>query len=143
MHRSIETIINALVQAYGNEWLKHEDANERFVAESQIVLSEVDGAHIIGDPTIEDDRVTINVWVDEPLEDILSADQLAFDLFSRISEELFFTERVIKQRTVDYPFVTGSQRHGHAGELVLSGPHAADFAQRFQVRTTGGTLFHA
>jgi hypothetical protein len=143
MHRTVETIISALVQAYGHEWLQHEDANERFVAESQIVLSEVEGAHIIGDPLVDDGRVTITVWVDEPLEDILSADQLAFDLFSRISEELFFTERIIQQKTVDYPFVTGSQRHGHAGELVLSGPHAADFAQRFQVRTTGGTRFHA
>jgi hypothetical protein len=143
MHRTVETVIAALVQAYGSDWLKHDEANERFVAESQIVLSEVEGAHVIGDPSLDEDRVTINIWVDEPLEDILSADQLAFDLFSRISEELFFTERIIQQRTVDYPFVTGSQRHGHAGALVLSGPHAADFAQRFQVRTTGGTRYQA
>jgi hypothetical protein len=143
MKQVVESVIKTLLQEYGEEWLSDGDANERFVAESHIVLSDVDGAHLIGDPSVEDGRVKINIWVDEPLADILAADQLAFDLFSRISEELFYTERVIDQKTVNYPFVTGSARHGHAGAIVLSGPHAADFAQRFQVRTTGSTRFHA
>jgi hypothetical protein len=140
---AVQAVTEALLALYGPEWLADDDANARFAAESQMVLSDVDGAHMIGEPEFDDGQIRFNVWVDEPLEDVLAADQLAFDLFSRISEELFFTERIIKQRTVDYPFVTGSSRHGHAGSLVLSGPHAADFAQRFQVRTTGGPRFHA
>lgn len=143
MKQVLEAVIKTLLQEYGNEWLSDEDANDRFLAESMVVLSDVEGAHLISDPSIAEGRVQIHIWVDEPLIDILAADQLAFDLFSRISEELFYAERVVHQKTVDYRFVTGSARHGHAGSIVLAGPHAADFAQRFQVRTTGGTHFHA
>lgn len=143
MTKIVEAVIKTLLAEYGENWLSDEDANDQFLAESMVVLTDVEGAHLIGDPAMVDGRVRITVWVDEPIIDILAADQLAFDLFSRISEELFYTERVIHQKTVDYRFVTGSSRHGHAGAIVLAGPHAADFAQRFQVRTTGGTHFHA
>jgi len=143
MRRAVESITDALLALYGNEWLSDDDANARFVAESQMALDDVEGAHIIGEPDVEDGQVEFTIWVDEPIEDMLAMDQLAFDVFSRISEEIFFTERVVKQRTVDYPFVTGSERHGHLGALVLSGPHASDFAQRFHLRTTGAAHFHA
>ena len=140
---SIKSGADALQALYGEKWLEDDDANARFMAESQVAFEDVDGAHMIGDPDIDEGEVAFNVWVDEPIVDILAADQLAFDLFSRISEEIFFTERVIKQRTIDYPFVTGSSRHGHIGSLVLVGPHASDFAERFHLRTTGGSRFHA
>lgn len=143
MNPAVKTITDALLALYGPEWLSDVEANARFAAETQLALTDVDGAHMIGEPGFDDGRIQLNIWVDDPIEDMLAADQLAFDLFSRISEELFFTERVIKQRTVDYPFVTGSSRHGHAGSLILSGPHASDFAQRFHMRTTGGARFHA
>ncbi len=140
---SVKSISDALRSLYGAEWFSDDDANARFVAESQLAFEDVEGAHMIGEPDSDDGEIEFNIWVDEPIEDILAIDQLAFDLFSRISEEIFFTERVIKQRTVDYPFVTGSSRHGHMGSLVLSGPHASDFAQRHHMKTTGGTHFHA
>jgi hypothetical protein len=143
MNPAVKSIADALVALYGEEWFSDDDANARFVAESQVAFEDVDGAHMIGEPEFDDGRVEFNLWVDEPIEDVLAVDQLAFDLFSRISEEIFFTERVIKQRTVDYPFVTGSDRHGHIGSIVLSGPHASEFAHRHHLRTTGGTHFHA
>src|SRR6478752_5626724 len=65
MKQVVESVIKTLLQEYGDEWLSDGDANERFVAESHIVLSEVDGAHLIGDPSVEDGRVKINIWVDE------------------------------------------------------------------------------
>ena len=140
---SVKMVSEALLAQYGAEWFSDDDANARFVAESQVAFEDVDGAHMIGEPEFDDGKIEFNIWVDEPVEDILAIDQLAFDLFSRISEEIFYTERVINQRTVDYPFVTGSSRHGHIGSLVLSGPHASDFAQRHHLRTTGGPRFHA
>jgi hypothetical protein len=143
MNPAVKTIADALLALYGDEWFSDDDANARFVAETQLAFEDVEGAHMIGEPELEDGRIEFNLWVDEPIEDILAADQLAFDLFSRISEEIFYTERVIKQRTVDYPFVTGSDRHGHMGAIVLSGPHASDFAQRHHLRTTGSQHFHA
>ena len=143
MSASVKSIWDTLLALYGEQWFSDDDANARFVAESQLAFEDVEGAHMIGDPEFEDGRIEFKLWVDEPLEDILAIDQLAFDLFSRISEEIFYTERVIKQRTIDFPFVTGSSRHGHKGAIILSGPHASDFAQRHHLRTTGDTRFHA
>jgi len=143
MSSSVKSITDAFLELYGAEWFSDDDANARFVAESQLAFEAVEGAHMIGEPEYDDGAIEFNLWVDDPIEDILAIDQLAFDLFSRISEEVFYTERVIKQRTIDFPFVTGSSRHGHKGAIILSGPHASDFAHRHHLRTTGDTRFHA
>ena len=143
MSEAIEIVLAAMAARYGDEWLRNDDANERFAAESKVLLSEVDGAHLIGDPELEDDLVRLTLWIDGEIEDLYDADQLAFDIFARISEELFFTERVVRVRQIDYPFITGSPRHGHRGVLTLAGPNAAEFAQRHQMRTVGAPHFHA
>jgi hypothetical protein len=139
----IDNVIELLCTQFGDEWMGDEEANLRFSIEVEQILRAVDGAHLIGEPEFDDGKITLNVWVDFPIEDLMGADQLAYDIFGRISEEIFFAERRFDSNTIRYPFVTGSSRHGHVGSLVLSGPHAADFADRHHLRVSGGTRFHA
>jgi hypothetical protein len=139
----VDDIVTLLRQQFGEEWTANEEANLRFSLEVEQVLRAVDGAHLIGDPEFADGQITLNIWVDFPIDDLMGADQLAFDIFGRISEEIFFSERQFDTKTIRYPFVTGSIRHGHAGSLVLAGPHAADFADRHQLRANGGVRFQA
>jgi hypothetical protein len=139
----IEDVIELLRKQFGEEWIGDEEANLRFSIEVEQVLRGLDGVHLIGEPELLQDRIVLNLWVDAPIEDLMGADQLAYDIFGRISEEIFFAQRLFDSKSVRYPFVTGSQRHGHAGSLVLSGPHAADFADRHHLRVSGGTRFHA
>jgi hypothetical protein len=139
----IENVLQVLRAEFGPEWIDDEDANIRFSLQVEHVLRAIEGAHLIGEPEIEGSEITVNVWVDYPLQDLMGADQLAYDIFGRISDEVFFVARRIDSRGVRYPFVTGSKRHGHAGALVLAGPHAADFASRQTLRMLGGTTFHA
>jgi len=64
-------------------------------------------------------------------------------VFGRLSEEIFYAERLFDDKGIRYPFVTGSLRHGHVGQLLLQGPHAAEFADRHQLRIRGDVRFHA
>jgi hypothetical protein len=139
----VDSVIEMLCTQFGDTWTADEEANLRFSIEVEQILRGIDGAHLIGDPEFDDGKITLNIWVDFPIEDLMGADQLAYDIFGRISEEIFFAERRFSSKSVQYPFVTGSPRHGHAGALVLSGPHAADFADRHHLRMSGGTRFHA
>lgn len=139
----LDHVVVLLRQQFGEDWTTNEEANLRFSIEVEQVMRGVDGAYLIGDPEYADGSITLTVWVDFPIDDLMSADQLAFDIFGRISEEIFFTERQFDTKTIRYPFVTGTRRHGHAGSLVLAGPHAADFADRHLLRSTGGVDFQA
>ena len=139
----VDDVIEALRKRYGDGWARDEEANLRFSVEAEHLLRDVAGAHLIGDPELDDGRVTLRVWVDFPIRDLMSADQLAYEIFGRLSEEVFYAERRFGAGEVRYPFVTGSARRGHIGSLVLSGPHAAAFADRFRQRLAGGLRYHA
>ncbi len=139
----LNDVVEALRRRYGDNWGRDDEANLRFCVDCEHVLRDVDGAHLIGQPEIGDEEVTLLVWVDFPLPDLMSADQLAFDIFGRLSEEVFYSERRFETDGVRYPFVTGSSRHGHVGSLVLAGPHAAAFAERFHQRLSGGLRYQA
>lgn len=139
----VDDIIQVLRKRYGDSWGRDEDENVHFSIDAEHMLERVDGAHLIGDPEIGDDDVTLTVWVDFPLPDLMSADQLAYEIFARFSEEIFYSERRIEPKTVRYRFVTGCQTHGHVGSLVLAGPHAADFADRHRTRLRGGARYQA
>jgi|SRR5579884_252484 len=139
----VDDIIQTLRKRYGEEWGRDEEENLLFSADAEELLQQVPGAHLIGEPEISDDDVTLTVWVDFPLRDVLSADELAYEIFARFSEEIFYAERRFEQKGVRYRFVTGTPTHGHAGSLVLAGPHAADFAARQQARVNGGRGFQA
>jgi len=139
----LEDVVAALRQQFGEEWARNDEENLRFSVDVEHLLRDVAGAHLIGDPVIENGQVTLRIWVDFPLRDLMSADQLAYEIFGKVSEEFFCTERRIEGDALRYPFVTGSARHGHIGTLVLSGPHAAAFAERLKQRVVGRTRYHA
>jgi len=139
----VEDVIEALRKRYGEASGSDDEANLRFSADVEHLLRGVEGAHLIGDPEIDEGRVTLRVWVDFPLRDLMSADQLAYEIFGRLSEEVFYAERRFEKGALRYPFVTGSPRHGHVGALIFSGPHAAAFADRFHQRLAGGMRYQA
>lgn len=138
-----DDVIHALRARYGEDWASDEEANLRFSVEAEHLIRDVRGAHLIGDPELAEGSVTLRVWVDHPIRDLMTADQLAYDIFARLSDEIFYTERQLESKGVRYPFVTGTPSHGHVGTLVLAGPHAADFADRHQTRISGGLRFQA
>jgi len=139
----VDDVLEMLKVKFGEAWSGDEEANLRFSLEVEQVLRDVEGAHLIGEPEVAEGRITLNIWVDFPIQDLMSADQIAYEIFGRISEEIFFAERRFDSKTIRYPFVTGSNRHGHTGWLVLAGPHAADFADRHALRVVGGVRFQA
>jgi hypothetical protein len=139
----VDRVIEVFRQEYGDGWGRDEEASLRFSLDAERVLQEIEGVHLIGEPEVQDGQITLTVWVDEPISDLMRADRLAYDIFGRISDDLFYTERRFETRSIRYPFVTGSSRQGFVGALVLAGPHAADFADRHQLRSTGGVRFHA
>jgi hypothetical protein len=139
----MDDVVKALMDRFGEDWAEDEEANLRFSLNVEHVLAAMEGVHLVGDPEMDEGKITVNVWVDQPIRDLMGADQLAYDIFGRISEELFFSERQFASASLRYRFVTGSQRHGHVGTLVLTGPHASDFADRHQLRLRGDVRFHA
>ena len=139
----LNDVVDALRRRYGEAWGRDDEANLRFSADCEHVLRDVQGAHLIGQPELDGGEVMLRVWVDFPLRDLMSADQLAYDIFGRLSEEMFYAERRFEGGELRYPFVTGSARRGHVGTLVLSGPHATAFADRFRQRLAGGLRYQA
>lgn len=139
----VDNIIELFRQRFGEDWGRDEEANLRFSVDAERVLQDVAGLHLIGEPEVDDGRITLTVWVDEPISDLMRVDRLAYDIFGRISDDLFFTERCFDGKSIRYPFVTGSHRYGYVGALVLAGPHAANFADRHQLRTIGSVRFQA
>lgn len=136
-------VVRTFRERYGEQWGRDPDLILRFSLDAEHLLEMVEGAHLIGDVETGNGEVCLRVWVDHPLRDLMSADQLAYDIFARLSEDLFFAERRFDKRSVSYPFVTGTPRGGYIGSLVLSGPHAADFADQFQRTLTGGRGYQA
>lgn len=139
----LDDVVELLRRRFGDDWAKNDEANLRFTLEVEQTLRQVEGIHLVGGPDLDDAEITLTVWVDAPIRDLMGADQLAFDVFGRISDEIFFVERRFERRGVRYPFVTGSGQHGHIGSLVLTGPHVADFAERNQLRISGDVRFQA
>jgi hypothetical protein len=139
----VDDIVEALCARYGQTWAEDTDSNIRFAIEAERLVSDLDDVHLIGEPEIEEHRVTLQFWVDRPIPDLMTADEVAFAVFARISIEILYTERRFMEGAIVYPFVTGTSRHGHIGSVVLAGPHAAEFSERFRQRLVGGPRFHA
>ncbi len=139
----MDDVLSALRLRFGDSWGADDETALRFSADVEHLLHGLDGAHLVGDPEIEDGNITLKVWVDHPVNDLMTADRLAYEIFGRLSEEIFFAERRFEAGGLRYPFVTGSPRHGHVGALLLFGPHAAAFADRFRQRISGGLRYHA
>jgi hypothetical protein len=139
----LEDIVAALTARYGQGWTEDTDANIRFAIEAERLVVGLDDAHLIGEPELEEHHLTLQFWVDRPITDLMTADQVAFDIFARISVEIFYSERRFTEGAIVYSFVTGTSRHGHSGSVVLAGPHAAEFSERFRQRLVGGPRYHA
>lgn len=139
----LDDIAEALRSRYGPGWIDDTDANIRFALEAERLVADVENAHLIGEPEIDDDHVTLHFWVDQPVPDLMTADQVAFEIFARISVEIFYSERSFVEGAIVYSFITGTSRHGHSGSVVLAGPHAAEFSERFRQRLVGGPRYHA
>ncbi|MFL5761553.1 MAG: hypothetical protein ACJ789_17695 [Thermomicrobiales bacterium] len=139
----VDSIAETMRIRHGEEWGNDDESNIQFALDAAASLRRIDGAHLIGDPDMKDGKMTLTFWVDFPLDDLMAVDQLAFDIFSRFSDELFFSERRLEAKAIRYAFLTGSPRQGHIGSLVLAGSYAADFVDRERVRSTGSASFHA
>ncbi|MBA2595805.1 MAG: hypothetical protein H0V00_04180 [Chloroflexia bacterium] len=139
----VDDIVEALSARYGKDWARDTGANVRFAIEAERLVSNITDAHMIGEPEIEEYHVTLQFWVDRPISDLMTADRVAFEIFARISIEIFYSERRFVEGAIVYPFVTGTSRHGHSGSVILAGPHAAEFSERFRQRLVGGPRFHA
>jgi hypothetical protein len=139
----VDDIVATLRARYGSEWTEDTDANIRFAIEAERLVTDLVNVHLIGEPEIEAFHITLQFWVDQPIPDLMTADQVAFAIFARISIEIFYAERRFVEGAIVYPFVTGTSRHGHIGSVVLAGPHAAEFSERFRQRLVGGTRYQA
>lgn len=139
----MDDILASIRRRFGDGWGRDPETNLRFSVEAEHLLNDIAGAHFVGSPEIEDGLVTLRIWIDHPLHDLMSADRLAYEVFGRVSEEIFYTERRFVADGIRYSFITGSARHGHIGALLFFGPHAADFAERFRRRMSGGLRYHA
>ena len=139
----IDDIVETLRTRYGQDWTEDAEATIRFAIEAERLVTDLPNVHLIGEPEIDQHEVTLQFWVDHPIEDLMTVDQVAFDIFARISIEVFYSERRFVEGAVVYPFVTGSSRHGHVGSILLAGPYAAEFSQRFRQRLMGGPHYHA
>jgi hypothetical protein len=136
-------VVAAMRGVYGDEWAADHEAVLRFSLEAQAVLQDLDGAHLLGEPQVDDSGILLRLWVDRPVPDLMTADAVAYAAFGRIAEQVFFAERLFEPGGLRYSFVTGTPRRGIVGVLLLSGPHAADFAERFRTRLAGGARYQA
>ena len=139
----LESVVSALRQRFGEEWLQEDPPDGDFVGMMSSVIRAADHAHLMGDPEPGDEGVVYRCWIDTQLDDLLGADELAFEIFAVVSGEYFFSERTLDGEQVVYAFVTGSAEEGHCGQLVFAGPNTAAFIERFRNRVTGGPRYHA
>ncbi|MBA2520393.1 MAG: hypothetical protein H0V24_12060, partial [Chloroflexia bacterium] len=87
----VEDVVKTFRERYGETWTSDEDANLRFSIDVEHLMHDINGAHLIGDPELDGGAVTLRFWVDHPLPDLMSADLLAYEIFGRLSEEIFYT----------------------------------------------------
>lgn len=139
----VDEVVKLFRATFGEDWGRDDEANLQFSMDSEEVVRDIEGLHLIGEPEVEDGQIVMSFWVDEPIPSVMRADELAYEVFARISEDFFYAERRIEAKGIRYPFVTGSARHGHIDSVLLAGPNATDFAERHRLRTTGGTGFQA
>ena len=117
----VDDIVEALSARYGQDWAEDTDANIRFAIEAERLVADLDDAHMIGEPELDEHHVTLQFWVDRPISDLMTADQVAFDIFARISIEIFYTERRFVEGAIVYP----SSRELASWPQWLGGPGRA------------------
>ena len=136
-------IVEAVLKRFGENWTRNDQAKRHFAAGVSYAMQAVDGVHLIGEPEEEHGAVVFTVWVDFPVVDLLDADELAFEIFARFSQELFVCSRTFEERSIRYRFLTGSGQHGHVGSLRFTGPYAQEFVHLHRARIERGLSFQA
>ncbi len=136
-------IVETVTSRYGESWTGNELAKRQFSAGVTYAMHAVDGVHLIGEPEEEPTGMEFNVWIDFPVVDLIDADELAFEIFARFSQELFICARAFEERSIRYRFLTGSPQHGHVGSLVFTGPYAQEFVHLQRARIGGDVRYNA
>jgi hypothetical protein len=104
-----DAVVAALRERFGDGWATDEEANLRFSADAEALLQRIDGIHLLGDAEFADGEVTLRVWVDRPVPDLMTADELAFAVFGRLAEEVFLHGTPVRAGGAPLPV-----RHGDA-----------------------------
>lgn len=138
-----EELVKSMHHQFGEAWLQNKKRNQDFQNAMLSVVEHADGIHMIGSPEQEDDRIEFRVWVDYPVDDLWSADDLAYEVIGQVADDLLLTCRVVENNEVRYRFATGSMTSGHIGTLTFVGPHAREFANLYRIRMTQGAPYHA
>ena len=138
-----DDMLKVLLERFGEGWITNAAANQNFSRGTSSLLQDADGIHLIGEPEFEHNSHNFNIWIDFPVDDILAADELAFDVFAHLAEEIFVSTRIFEERGVRYRFVTGTADDGHLGSLHLTGPHAMEFVNIHKLRVSRGLEFNA
>ncbi len=136
-------MVKVLLERFGDEWITNATANQHFSRGASSLLQDAEGIHLIGEPEFEQNSHNFNIWIDFPVDDVIAADELAFDVFAHLAEEIFVSTRVFEERGVRYRFVTGTEENGHLGSLHLTGPHAIEFVNIHKLRVSRGLQFNA
>ncbi|HEU0116382.1 MAG TPA: hypothetical protein VFQ80_16960 [Thermomicrobiales bacterium] len=136
-------IVERLRQTFGAGWGKDRDLDLEFAEQMAAAIGDIDGIHLAGLPERDGDRLLFRCWLDEPLPDLIGADQLALAALAIVCGELLFTERRFAGSELVYDFATGAADAGHIGALAFIGPNAAEFIERFRQRTAGATTYQA
>jgi hypothetical protein len=139
----LDAIVERMRQDFGDNWGKDRALDLQFAEQMADALEDTPGIHLAGMPERDGDRLVFRCWVDEPLPDLIGADQLALGVLAMVCGELLFTERRFEATQLVYDFATGSADDGHIGALVFAGPHAAEFIERFRQRVSGATNYQA
>ncbi len=141
--QAFDDLVETLLKRFGDDWIKHQSANLAFAVGTVSLLHDMDGIHLIGEPEVEHHSHNFNVWIDFPVEDLIVADDLAFEIFSRLAEDIFVSTRVLEDHGLRYRFITGSVVDGHLGSLHLTGTHAVDFVEMQRLKMVRGLHFNA
>ncbi len=136
-------VVETVRKRFGEGWTANEMAKRQFNAGVTYAMQAVDGVHLMGEPEEDHDTLVFNVWVDFPVVDLLDADELAFEIFARFSQELFICSRSFEERSIRYQFLTGSGQHGHVGSMRLTGPYAQEFVHLHRTRLDRGLNYQA
>lgn len=138
------TLVHDLIrERLGDDWSAASPAGEEFMTILAINAQSLDGVHLVGDPRLADDEVRLTLWIDFPVVDLGDVDEVAFELFGRVSPELLLSTRSIGEQTMEYRFLAGSLESGHVGVLELVGPYVAEFARLRTLRHNDRRHFHA
>jgi hypothetical protein len=139
----LSEIVARLRETFGEAWGNDRALDLEFAEQMAAALGDIDGIHLAGLPERDGDRLLFRCWIDEPLGDLIEADQLALAVLAMVCGELLFTERRFVATELVYDFATGSAEEGHIGALEFAGPHAAEFIERFRQRTAGSATYQA